>query len=263
MKKALWLLVFGTFSTSWASGPALTNLSTSDLESIGREFSSNFSHASVMGAEPLGDIFGFEVSLVAGQNASPEIDKLAKKAGSTGLDKLYHAGILLGVSVPFGITGEIVATPKTTAGDVSFSQTSVAVKWTATKEVLAVLPFNLAIRAFSTNSSLDFNQTVSGVSSTVENKNKVTGYQFLISPDLPAIEPYLGVGFLSAKNTISTTVGSIFLPSVTAGQSYETSLNSTQTLLGVNAYLMFFSLGLEYAKAFDSDRYTAKLGFYF
>jgi hypothetical protein len=263
MRKSFLILGLLFPTVAVAATPSLTNITKADAEAIGEEMSSNFSHASVMGAEPLGDIFGFEVSLVGGQNASPEMDKLVKKAGGSGLDKLYHAGILAAVSIPFGLTGEVVYTPKTSAQDINFQLTSMALKLTLNEELLTVIPFNFAIRAFQTNSSLDFKQTVATIEGTVENKNSVTGLQLLFSPDIPMVEPYFGIGYLQAKNTIGSTPFSIYNQSEVQGSSYEASLSTTQTLIGLNFYVLFFSLGAEYARAFDSDRYTAKLGFYF
>ncbi len=247
-----------------AAGPSFTNLTQSNFEDISKELSANFMHHSVLGAAPLGKVFGFELGLVGGQSPCPEINTIVKNSGGSDFPNLYHAGILGAVSVPFGITGEIVMLPKTSASDASFEMTSMAAKLTL-DETLLVLPFNLAFRGFYTTSKFSFTQTISSALATVQNEDKVQGFQMLVSPKLPLVEPYAGVGYVSAKNSLSVsgTAGNIFLPSFTSSQSAESTPTSTQFLLGINANLLFFHLGAEYSNAFGKNTYTGKLAFGF
>lgn len=258
------LTIFMTASLALADGPAFTNLSSADFDNVSKEFSANFVHSSVLGAASMGSIFGFELALVAGTTATPEIDKIVQRSSpGDSLDKLYHGGFLVALSVPFGITGELVTIPKTSSQDASFQLMSLGVKLTLNEQLLAVIPFNLALRGIYTNSSFDFKQSSGGVDGTVENKNTVTGLQILASPKLPLVEPYAGIGFLKAKNSLSVTgTGTVFDTTVTSGQSADSEPSTTQLILGVNVKLLV-SLGLEYSKAFDTSRYTAKLGFGF
>ncbi len=263
-KKFIFILSFMSFSVATAA-TSFTAVTASDLDTITKEFSSNFAHTSVMGAATLGKIFGFELSLLAGQNPSPGLDGIVKKSSSTdSFPNLYHAGVLLAVSVPLGFTGELIYTPKVNSSGVEFQATSAALKYTM-DESLVLLPFNLAFRAFMSSSTLTFTQTTPSVTGVVENKNTVDGFQILASPSLPMIEPYIGVGYLQAKDTLNFSgTGNIFGSSFPLGTtSQSTSLNSTQVLAGLNAHLLLISLGIEYARAFDSNRYTAKLGFVF
>lgn len=261
-----WLFAFSFLIFSTASAAtSFTSVTPTDLDTIAKEFSSNFSHSSVMGAATLGKIFGLELALVAGQNPSPGLDKMVKASSSSdSLPTLYHAGILLAVSVPLGFTGEVIYTPKISSSGLDFQATSAALKYTM-DESLIVLPFNLAFRAFMSSSTLSFTQDTGTIVGTVENKNTVNGFQILVSPSLPMVEPYAGVGYLQGKDTLGFSgTGNLFGGSIPLGTtSQDASVNSTQVLLGVNAHLLLLSLGLEYARAFDSDRYTAKLGFVF
>ena len=239
-------------------------VSSSDLDTLTKEFSSNFSHPSVMGAATLGKIFGLELALVAGQNPSPGLDKIVKASDPTqSLPNLYHAGLLLAVSVPLGFTGEVVYTPKVGSNGLELKGQSMALKYTL-NESLIVIPFNLAFRYFISNYTVSFPQATATATGTVENKNNVSGLQILVSPSLPMVEPYAGIGFLQAKDTLSFNgTGTIFGVSYPGSSSQDATASTTQFLLGVNAHLLLFSLGLEYASAFDSSRYTAKLGFVF
>lgn len=246
-----------------AADATFTNVTESDLESLSKEFSGHFAHSSVSGAKSLGAIFGFDVGLIANTTSTPEMDKIAKRSGGSGIDNLYGGGLLGIVSVPLGFTGELMIFPKTSAAGASLESNSMAIKWTFT-DVLTSLPVHMAVRGFSTTSKFGFEQDISGVNSTVENKNTVTGVQLLVSPPLPIVEPYAGVGMLTGKNELSVTgSGTIFDTSYTSSQSADKSTSSTQLILGVNAKLLLFSVGAEYTQAFGTSKYAAKLGFAF
>jgi hypothetical protein len=240
-----------------------TNLTASDFEDISKELSSDFTHHSVQGAAPLGSILGFEVGLIGGQESSPHIDEIVTRNGGSGMSKIYHGGLLGVISVPFGITGELVYLPKMTASGAEGQMTSAALKLSLNTELLKVIPFNLALRGVMSNSKLNFTQTNSGADIKVENENKVTGIQLLASPSLPVIEPYAGIGLLTGTNTLTATGGSIFAPGFTTSQSAENTVRSTQVLLGVTANLLFFHVGAEYSNAFGASTYTGKLAFGF
>ncbi len=261
-------LIFALSCFMYFGAQAATSFSAvsqSDMETMSKEFSSNTAHTSVMGAATLGKIFGLELALVGGQNPSPNTDKIVKSSSSSdSLPNLYHGGVLLAVSIPLGFTGEFIYTPKIGSNGVDFQGSSAALKYTL-DESLIVIPFNLAFRAFASSSKLNFTQTTPLVTGNVENKNTVTGLQILVSPSLPIVEPYLGVGYLQAKDTLNYSgTGNFFGTSFPTGtSSLDANLNTTQILAGVNVHLLLLSLGLEYSKAFEADRYTAKLGFVF
>ncbi len=247
------------------AAPTFTNLSGDDFDKISRELSGNFMHHSVQGAAPLGAIFGFEVGLVAGQEPTPNISSIVKAQSGSDFPNLYHAGILGVVSVPFGLTGEAMILPKQSSSNGDFQSTSLALKLSLNKDLLKFLPFNLALRGFSSNSNFSFTQVMSGANATVQNTNTVTGVQLLLSPSLPIVEPYVGVGYLTSKNTLNVTgvSTSIFAPGYTTAQSADNSLTTTQLFAGVTAKLLFFSLGAEYSNAFGANTYTGKLAFGF
>jgi len=244
----------------WAQTTSFSAITDTEFEDISKEFSGNFMHHSVQGAAPLGSVFGFELGLVGGQQGAPNIDTLSKRAGGTGVSNLYHAGILGVVSVPFGITGEVVVLPKMTANEAEASMTSLALKLSLNSHLLAVIPFNLALRGFQTNSKFAFNQTILTSTARVEDDSKVSGFQILASPSLPVVEPYVGVGMLSANNQLGSNIGSVFAD---GSSTKDKNLSSTQLLLGVSANLLFFHVGAEYSSAFGVNSITGKLAFGF
>lgn len=281
-------LIFKTFSTSTktlavfasvsifassalaAAGPGFTNLSQDDFDKVINELSANSTFHSVTGASSLGAVFGVEVALVGGLTNTPEINRLSKSVdASADVGRLPHASLLAAVSVPLGFTGELLMFPSVSVGDIKYQQFGGAIKWTATEAL--VLPFNIAARAFITKNEISFKQTLNNASTgnvpvevTVAQENSQTGLQLLVSPNLPMIEPYAGIGMVSAKgkvNMTGATTGTIF--GFTSAQSAESSPTSTQFLIGVNANLLLLNLGMEYSRAFGTDSYNAKLGFKF
>jgi hypothetical protein len=248
-------------ASSFAQSASILNLSDTDFTDFSKEFSGNFMHHSVQGAAPLGNIFGFEVGLVGGQQASPILDRLSKSAGGSGISNIYHAGLLGVVSIPLGITGEVMLLPKTKASDSEFNMTSLALKLSLNTELLKVIPFNLALRGVHSSSKFTFDQTIPSYgSASVEDQVDVSGLQILASPSLPVIEPYAGFGVLNSKNSLSSSVGSVFAD----GSSSKSNTNSsTQVILGITANLLFLHVGAEYSNAFGASTYTGKLAFGF
>ncbi|MDX9732390.1 MAG: hypothetical protein RBT63_11515 [Bdellovibrionales bacterium] len=258
---------------SHASGPAFDGLNKDKFDKVIRELSGNSSYHSVTGAGSLGDVFGFEIGLVGGLTSTPEINSISKSVdASADVGRLPHASILAAVSVPFGITGEVLLFPSVEIGDVKYQQFGGAIKWTA-NDVLPVLPFNLAVRAFVTQNELSFKQKLQNVSTggistdvTVTQDNSQFGLQLLASPSLPFVEPYIGIGTVNATGKLKVSghpTGTIFDPTLTTSQSAESSPSSFQFLAGVNASLVGFKFGLEYSRVFETDSFNFKLGFGF
>jgi hypothetical protein len=245
------------------AAPTFNSLTEAEFTDISKEMAGNFMHHSVQGAAPLGDIFGFEVGIVGGQQSAPKLGAAIERSGGSGFSNLYHAGILGVVSVPFGITGEVMIMPKTSASDADFQLTSLALKLSLNSLIPAVLPVNFALRCVQSTSKFSFKQSSGGVDSSIENETKVSGLQLLIAPSIPIVEPYAGIGYLTGKNTLSASAGSIFDPSYSTGQSMDHSESATQFILGVTANLLVFHVGAEYSNAFGASTYTGKLAFGF
>jgi hypothetical protein len=253
-------------TSAYAASPAFSSLSQSDFDNITKEFSSNFSHSTVMGPAALGHLWGFELAVIGGTNPSPNTNTIVQNStgGSGDLPSLYHGGLAAGLSIPLGITIEFEILPNTSYQGLTAHFQSTALKLTLSDTLLSGLPFNLAIRGFYSTSQFSFYQNVNGINGTITNDNSIFGVQLLASPKLLVFEPYLGVGYLSAKDTLGVTgTGTIFNSSYTNNQSGTSSPNSVQALAGLNIKLLFLSTGVEYARTFDSNRYSVKVGIEF
>lgn len=241
------------------AAPSFTNISESDFDSITKEMSANFTHSSILGASKMGNIFGFQVGLIAAQTGTPNTDAIVKRNTGAELPNLYNAGLMGAIGIPMGIAFEAVIIPKLATSGASLSATSLAVKYNI-NEVIPVLPINLALRGFYSNANFEFEQTVSAVLVTVANKTNVTGIQLLLSPMFPVIEPYVGIGLLNGSNELSVSGSNpIFAPGYSAAQSETKSVSATQTLVGVDVNLLLIKVGVEVSQSFGASRTGFKL----
>ena len=243
--------------------PSFTGITNSDFDSITKEMSANFAHSSNLGPSKMGIIFGVQVGLIAAQTGTPNTDAIVKRSGGSGLPNLYNAGLLGAVGIPMGIAFEAVIIPKLTASGSSLNSTSFAVKWNI-NEVVPVLPVNLALRGFYSNAAFEFGQTVATIPVTVSSKTKVTGLQLLISPMLPLVEPYLGIGLLSGTTELGVTGAiSIFDPAYSTAQSETKTASATQMIAGIDVNLLIMKIGAEFTQSFGASRTAVKLAFGF
>ncbi len=251
-------LFMAFLSLSAHSATTFTNITSNDFTDISKEMSANFVHSSILGASKMGNLFGFQVGLIGAKTSSPKTDVIVQRNAGSSLSSMYNVGILAAVGIPLGIAFEVVLVPELKASGVSFKTTSIGIKYNI-NEMIPVLPINLALRGVYTSSNFSFSQTVSNVTTSVSNKNSIAGAQILISPKLPIIEPYAGLGYLSASNELSASGSSIFAPSFTTGQSMSKSVSSMQLLMGVDVNLLLFKVGAEYSNAFGASRIAGKL----
>ncbi len=259
--KIFLLFSLGLFSSISFADPSFTNITSEDFTNIAKEASANFTHNSMIGASKMGSVLGFQVGFVASQTASPKTNEIVKRNAGSELPNLYNTGIVAAVGIPFGIAAEAVLLPKVSASGADLSSTSFALKYQL-NEVIPVLPVNLALRGVYSTSKFSFSQSISGSTSTVQDSTTVSGLQLLVSPMLPMIEPYAGIGMLTGSNELSVTgtSGTIFDPSYSSTQSEKKSISGTQIILGVEASLALLKIGAEYSQAFDSSRIGIKFG---
>lgn len=242
-----------------ADTPSLDNLSTAELEDAILDFSSVMSHVSVSPASSLGNVFGFEVGLIAGIVDTPGLDSISKSVDPNSVMKsLPHATLFGAVSFPLGLTGELNFIPKTESQDVTFKNTSVGVKWTFSQ--LFSAPVDMAVRVSTTKSDMSFVQNDPVPNTKVSYDGKTTEAIFLVSKNFLLVEPFVGMGAVSSDGEISAT--SDIFTDVT-GNSASKKQSGTHYLIGANFNLLFVKLGLEAGKIFDSQKVSAKVSFYF
>lgn len=266
MKKLIFLLLFFTSAITMAAGPSLDNVSADDLDKISKEFSANFVHRPVSPASTLGSVFGFEVGLIAGLTDAPEIKKISQREDPTGsdpFDQIAHAGAYASVSVPFGITGELIVLPETELGDVSISHTSMGLKWTF-GNLLGIPLVDLAVRGHFSTSDITYADTIDTVSTSVSLKNSTYGLSLLASGNFLIVEPFGGVGIVTRDTELSASGSAqIFDSTFTTSQSQSVDGTSAQVFVGVQVNLLIAKVAAQYENVFGTSVTSAKLTFGF
>lgn len=259
-------LFFST--TAFSQSLNFDDITEPKLEDIVGDLSANFTHTAVEGASALGRIFGVEVGIAGGMTKTPHVEELVTAQDPTAdAGAVPHAGIIAMLTVPFGLTVEANFVPETGGDEFKFQTTGVALKWTMTDTILSGLPLSLALRGHLKKTEMSFEQTIDNdtFKTDVKFEDTVTGLDLVVSRSLIFLEPYASLGLVNADGTISFTgsPNTIFDPSLTTGTSATAKKSTTSMALGSTFTLLFFKLGLEYAKLFDTDRYSAKLAFSF
>lgn len=270
------ILVAAFPAQGFAASLSFQNLTAGNYDDIVKEFSGNFIFTSVAPASSLGGLGGFELGLVGGKTDAPAANTLVKNADPSSSFKgdLYHAGALGRIGLPYALTAELLIFPSMEKSGVKFQQYGGALMWTATDEVLANLPVNIAAKFHYTAAKVSYSQranvTSNGVTAAgtvgITFEDKIYGLQALVSKKLLMFEPYLGFGYAKAKGTLSVAASgttNLFAGGFVVGNSASTSPSSVQILGGVDVLLAFFSLGAEYQKAFGTDSLTGRLSFRF
>lgn len=260
------LLIFLFSLSTFAGAPGFDNITQSDLEKISKEFSANFVHRSVSPASTLGSVFGFEVGIIAGITDAPDIAAITKRENPTNtdpFDKIAHAGLYGSVSVPFGLTGEIVLLPERDLGDVKISHTSMGLKYTFS-DLLKIPLIDLAVKGHFSTSKVSYSDTIDSAVTTVSLDNSTYGLTLLASGNLLLVEPFAGIGFVSRSTDLAAT-GSvqIFDTSFSASTSATVDGTSMQMLAGVQLNLLIMKIAAQYENVFGTSVTSAKLSFGF
>jgi len=245
------------FSTSiYAASPGLDNISQTDLDNISKEFSANFVHRPIAPASPLGDIFGFEVGITAGITDAPEIAAIAKRedpSQSDPFDKIAHAGLLGSVSVPFGITGEMILFPERELGDVTLSNYSLGLKWTFSK-TFGIPLVDLALRGHFSSSQVSYSDTIDSVNTNVKVDNSTYGATLLASMNFLIVEPFVGIGMVTRDTELSANGNvTIFDTNFSTSTSASVDDTSTQFLVGAQLNLALINIAAQYENVFGTN----------
>lgn len=242
----------------------LENLTSDEFKNVVRELSGNFSHTTVSGAAPLSEAYGFEVGLLLGVGQTPKLNDLVHKADpATTIDKLPNAAIIGVVTIPYAVSFEAAYMPKVGSDDFKFQNLALGVKWTLTKLFPAELPVDLAIKAHTQTTEMEGNTTISGNPAVLKFKDKITGFDVVVSKSFEICEPYASIGMMQADGELSATAGALFDPSFTASGSASEKSTSTQLTVGSEFKFGMFKLGAEYSRQFDMNRIATKAAFYF
>lgn len=266
--KNIFILAIGLSAITARADYPWDNLNQSEVDGIVEDFSVVFEHTTASPASSLGDLFGFEVGVLAGAASTPTIEKVVKE-GDPGSASAYvpHLGLVGQVSVPFGVTFEAKILPdrENEADGITVGSRSGAIRWDISK--IVPLPFSLAVKAHASNGYFRNEQVINNattgntdVDAVVRVDTSTMGLMLMASIKLLFIEPYAGIGLIKSDGEIKISTGSIF----ESGQSVATSETSGGTVVaGAQFHFLFFKPSIEYSRIFDSNKFTAKVAFGF
>lgn len=262
MKWLLGMIVVFSAAAAHAAQIQFSNITDGDLNSVTKEFTSNFMHTSVSGANTLGSIFGFDVGIIAGMTSTPNLNRLVQTAspGSASVNNIANAVLYGALTIPAGFTFETNFVPTVGTSDLKYSVFSLAAKWTMTETVLSELPFSLALKFHNSLVKVNGNTTVSSTPTTLTFTDMIWGLTAFASKDLVFMEPYVALGYISGMGKLSTGYSSVFASGVNEASSTATG---TTFMLGTEFKMTIVKMGIEYAHTLGANRYSAKLSLAF
>ena len=261
-------------SSLFATDSRLDAISLSEFESISKELQANFTHTAVSSAGVEGNIFGFDLGIIAGATKSKELEKLAKELDpDAGFGLIPHAALMATVSVPLGFSGEATFTPKVELSGLTYKSNSFALKWTFSK-VLGGF-FDNSIRLHYSKNDLSYEQVIQNagtgnnpINSNISFSNTVTGLSYLIGKSLKVIEPWVGIGYVKGKTDVDIKAsGNATIFDQTVAESSRQGLSKTNRgihlFAGLNVNLLVLRAGLEVSNLFGVNKVTAKTTIFF
>lgn len=253
------LFVICLYNSANAAAPNFNNLSEGQINGVLKDFASSMYPTTVSGASSLGKLFGFELGVEVGAAESPNVDALTTEK----VDKFPKAAFMGIVSVPFGLGAEVAILP-VKVGDFEYNYYSVGARWTITDAFSFIPFFDLKLRAQVSNGEMKFKDQIAGVPTDVTFDHKSFAYNLTIGKKILFIEPYLGFGHISGKNSLTSSgTVSIFNVSVPVTAHQDVKLSDNYYYLGAQLHLFILNLGLEWAKVYDNKVITGKLSFGF
>lgn len=258
------LLLLMLWGNAYAGSLSLGGIDQDDLNALGKDFASNFSHSAVRAPVPLGDVFGLELGGVVGSTGSPGFDKLVKEQNSTSsMESIPHFGALIAVSVPSGISGEVVILPELATSGLTISNTSFALRWDASSILFGKGDLKFDAKFHLSSSSLRLDQISGATTISTTFDTSTWGLMGTVGYDMYILRPYLGLGFISASMDTSVTGGTIFDASLTTGSSATSDSSGFHLAAGLVINLVFINLGVEYQSLLETSKVTGKVSLTF
>ncbi len=245
------LLALFVVSASFAQAPNLNVPTQAQMEDILADFAGNMVHSTATGAHSA-TLVSFEIGVVGGVIDTPNL-----ALQDPNVDKIGNGALYATLELPLGIGGEMLYSPVKT-DDLDYDYKSFAAFWS-----VPGLSFSLKLKGFATNATIKFIEPSS--SANVNYESSGYGANITFGKKLLFVEPYLGVGYVSSNNKLTTSVaGSISgVGTVEASAAAGLDLDDTYIFAGLDVDLIFLSLGFEYSKPYGNDRYIGRvaLGF--
>lgn len=241
------------------------NFGQDEFNLISKDLSSAFAHTTNSGGSSLGKIWGVEAGIVAGILEANNLKEIAEQVSGETQDELAYlpyAGIIAGVSLPFGIGGEMSMIPSTDLGDGSLSNLSTSLRWSVTDFIPIVgtfSPVKIVARMSVGKTEMDYTFSTTG-SSTEKADFSIKNTEFGLTAgfNMFIVEPYIGLSTVKTKSTIHASTD-LALPGVETDRTLTSDISGMRTIAGVLLKLPLLRIGLEYSNMQSSNRYTLKI----
>lgn len=261
MKKILLASSLLVSVSALAATPQLSNLSTSDVENVSKEFGTNFAHTAVAAPETDG-VWGIEVGAVATRTQSPDFSDLVDASGGKGSDfnQIYNAAIMARAHFPFELFAELGYLPEQKISDVKIKSSSFGVGWNMGGYFS--WPVDVAVGWDYGKGDVKFHQTGAGAVPTADINltTKTSNLYVGVSKTFLFFTPYAKIGTSRIEGDLDATA-TIFNQ---AGKTKQVvNMRGGYAALGANFQFFFFKLGIEGAQMQGVKKASAKLSFDF
>lgn len=266
------IILFLITTNAFASGTLnLDQLSQNDVNAISKEFSANFAHTILAPASSLGKIWGVEFGVMGGATKTPEINRIAKiYSPSSNITAIPTAGLIGGVTFPFGINAELNMIPTIKSSNYRIRNVSYALKWEVSR-LMPASPVDVAIRLHHNSGKFSYGSVINNSTTANQNvnanttwENSSSGYNLEISKKLLFFEPYIGFGHISSTTDIGITgSANISIFTFSSASSYQAKNSGSHFFAGFNFNLFVVKLGAEYDQIMGVKKMAGKLSFYF
>lgn len=249
------------FQSALASPPNLSNLSSTQVSSVFKTFGSNFAFRPLEPASSYGKKWGLSFGLIGGLTSANAINS---SIPGTNLSQVPSANIFFGLQGPNGLALELGILPQMAMNGFSFNSFGGNLKWTLSDNIRKPFPVDIAIRLMFSYTSMSYSETISGATDTVSLFTKVKGTNISVSKKLLIFEPYVGAGVIEETGTLSSKGAiSLFNSSVTANNSYTSTMSSSWLYAGMQTKLLFLTISGQYDSMFGISTETLKVAFKF
>lgn len=273
MIKLLIALAFVHSSSALAADNIFTSpdFVKEDFKTIMKDLSGAFSHTTNSGGANLGTVFGVEAGIVAGAIEADNFKGVAERlSGQVQEDLKYlpSGGIAAGIALPMGFGAELSMIPNIDFKDGSFSNTSLAARWSVTDMfplVGSFSPIKIALRGSYGIADLHYNFSLTANDQEqVDIKLKSTEIGAVAGFNLIFLEPYIALSSVESKGELDAIVklsAGGFNQSTKIAETADHS--GMKTALGILFKMPLIRIGLEYSTLNSVNRYTAKIALKF
>ena len=241
-----------------------------EFKAASKDLSAAFLHTTNSGGSSLGNLWGVELGLVFGGLESRNLQMAAESATEQEQDELKYlpyAGLIAGVSLPFGIGAEASLIPETDIGDGSFSNLSLSARWSITDLIPIVgsfSPLKIVARVSYGQTDFAYLTSLTGGRSTEDADFSVKNLEIGATAgfSLFILEPYVGISTVQSESELNASSDlSIPIPGLVNERRLTDDRSGTRVLGGLLFKFPLMRFGLEVSNYQGINRYTGKLSF--